>query len=266
MLIHPTPILIRATPILLGRAAEAVYIPKPRTHSAGTMQPLLCERWFPIQTPPAKVWGREKGSTPCSDPTLVLRHLPTPRSTHLVTCVLKPDWLLEPQFLNVLTIRSCHLSVTGEVNGCVCYICWWEYTAQGLGGDYRRGEVFLIHGGMQLLSFKIKWDAWGKPHASPPVLKRPQHQIHAATSSTKRQQWSTCAWRGSKQEGSSCSVLTSRWVRERDDSCEQERQLQSHVEKQIPVSCTGCRPRSCRKGSGVITGGNKQTARKFAEF
>lgn len=29
----------------------------------------------------------------------------------------------------------------------------------GAGGDYKRGEVFLIHGGMQLLSFKIKWDA-----------------------------------------------------------------------------------------------------------
>lgn len=36
--------MIQATPILLGISAGAICILKPYTHSAGTMQPLLCDQ------------------------------------------------------------------------------------------------------------------------------------------------------------------------------------------------------------------------------
>lgn len=33
-----------------------------------------------------------------------------------------------------LAVGNCHLSVTREVNGCVCLVCKWEYTGQRLEG------------------------------------------------------------------------------------------------------------------------------------
>lgn len=53
-----------------------------------------------------------------------------------------------------LAVENCRLSVTWEVNGFVCLVCYWEYTGQSVEG-LLKGEAFLIHKGMQLSSINL---------------------------------------------------------------------------------------------------------------
>lgn len=155
---------IHKTLRLLGIAAEAICILKLYPHFPGRMQPLLCDQrqgsWkpgFPFRlcndsTHQGTTQAKAQEAPPLlalwsqcfAKSTLPIKKLffflpPSFPGQSISICLWKGNLFIEiwstagaSALKYTLAVGNCHLSVTREVNGCVCLVCKWEYTGQRL--------------------------------------------------------------------------------------------------------------------------------------